>query len=510
VATWPCGDPAKRTPGEWDAVRAAVPGGEHVPSGVIGARTRQAARFLAASGRLPRDVFDLEPPPRATGILILAACDRQQATLERHETDPRRALLRVQLPLRPDPGSYPDWSWVAIPLVLPPTIPPAATLHLPALRVEGGRVRADVAFTHVVPAIRRDGHTVAIGADWGLNTLISAGPVRLNADGTVTALGAGGQYRAGGVLAKAHRLRRHGERLHAKISHYERLAAGRDGHPLTAGLAVLRDELNHVSGKRAHLNEALAASAARWTVDQALVAGASVVYVEDLRTLEARGMGRTLTRLSQIVRGQVTDRLRHMAAEHGIAVVTVPARGTSRNCPRCLAPLRHCKAPDHPGTQGWKWARCPSCGWQGDRDQGAWQRIAARGLTHQHKTATGRATGTMLVRAVDDACEARAVTAPYAPGRDRPKTGPTRKRTTRPAPRRRRTPPAPPRGAQRPGGRAHTAWPLPRAATRDQGATTIGPTPARRPHRARGAALGAGFHLGAHATPPRDLIPSSP
>jgi hypothetical protein len=219
-------------------------------------------------------------------------------------------------------------------------------------------------------------------------------------------------------------------------------------------------------------------------------------------------MGKTLnTRLSQTVRGQVVDRLRHMAAEHGIAVVTVPPRGTSRCCPRCLAPLRHCKAPDQPGTPGWKWARCPSCGWQGDRDQGAWQRIAARGLAHQPKTAVDRATGTMLVRAVDESLEATAVVAaPHAPRHDRSKAGPTRGRTSRPAPRRRRTPPAPPPGgAKRPGGHAHTArTPLPRAATRDQGATTIGCTPSPRPHRARGAALGMGFHLNAHATPPRD------
>ena len=136
------------------------------------------------------------------GMLILAACDRQQAAIERHEADPGRALLRLQLPARPDPRSYRDWSWVAVPLALPPTVPAAAALHLPTLRVAGGRVRADVAFTYPVPQARRDGHTVALGVDWGLNTLLSAGAVRLRPDGSITALGAGAQYRAGGVLAQ--------------------------------------------------------------------------------------------------------------------------------------------------------------------------------------------------------------------------------------------------------------------------------------------------------------------
>jgi hypothetical protein len=514
TGTWPA-DPAKRTPREWDAVRAAVPGGEHLPSAVIRARTRQVARFLTASGRLPAGLFELEDPPAVPGLLPLAACDRQQAGIGRHETDPGRALLRVRLPVRPDPRSYRDWSWVALPLSLPPTVPAAAALHLPTLHVAGGRVLADVAFTRLVPQARRTGHNVALGLDWGLNTLLSAGACRLGPDGTVTALGAGAQYRAGGVLAKAARLRRQGERLQAKLGHYERLASGRDDHPLTVKAGVIQDEARRVAGRRSNLNGALAWSAARWAVDQALTAGASVIYLEDLRGLEARGTGKTLsTRLSQTVRGKIAERIRHLAAEHGIAVVAVPAKNTSRHCPRCLAPLRHCKAPDQPSVPGWKWARCPGCGWQGDRDQGAWQRIAARGLAHQAKTATDRSSATMAIRSVDDELEQRAVAAPYTSGRrDRSKSAPTpRRKPPRRAPRR-RTAPSPPRpagrGGQRPEGRAVTARvPLPRAAARrDQGANTTS-TPARPRHRARGAALGAGFHLHAHATPPHGTTPS--
>lgn len=513
IAAWPA-DPGKRTEQEWDAVRAAIPGGEHVPSSVIRARTRQVARFLAANGRMPAGVFDLEPTPPATGMLILAACDRQEATIERSAADPSRALLRLQLPVRPDPRSHRDWGWVAVPLRLPPTVLASAVLHLPVLRITGGGLRADLAFTHAVPAARRTGHAVALGIDWGLNTLLSAGAARLHADGTITVLGSGAQYRAAGVLAKAHRLRRQAERLAAKVGRYEQLAAGSQAHPLNGKLAVLREGHRRVSQRRSGLNSALAWSAARWAVDQAIASGATVIYCEDLRSLEARGMGRTMnTRLSQAVRGQIVQRTRHLAAEHGIAVVTVPARGTSRNCPRCLSPLRHRKAPDLPQQDGWKWACCPGCGWQGDRDTGAWQRIAARGLACQHQTATDQATGIMMIRTIDGELEQQAVITAQAPGRDRSKTGPTRKRSARPVPRRRGVPsPARPRGlvGQRPEGRAITArLPLPRAARRDQGATTVSPAPHRRPHRARGAALGAGFHLGAHATPPwREPDPS--
>ncbi|WP_409467398.1 zinc ribbon domain-containing protein [Streptomyces sp. HC307] len=128
---------------------------------------------------------------------------------------------------------------------------------------------------------------------------------------------------------------------------------------------------------------------------------------------------------------------RHLAAEAGIAVVTVPPRNTSRHCPQCLTALRHRKVPDRPTTAGWKRAICPGrdCGWQGERDHGAWQRIAARGLTHQAKTVTDRATGQMAIRTVVDTLETKAVITPttQASLADRSETGPTRRRNTRPA-----------------------------------------------------------------------------
>ncbi|WP_419995380.1 zinc ribbon domain-containing protein [Streptomyces boninensis] len=497
-----------------------VPGGEQLPSGVIKARTRQIVAFTKTGGALPRDVFELESTPGVAGMLLLSACDSQQATLDRLDGDPRRALLRLQLPTRPDPRSYRDWTWVCCPIRLPPTIPPSAVLHLPTLAIRGGLVRADLAYTHPVPKASRTGRKVALGVDWGLNTLLSAGAVRLDDSGCVTALGCGAAFRAAGVLAKQHRLRRLSERLRAKLDHQRRLlnGRGRGGIPVPAGLAAkyaaLGAEFDRLSARRTRLAEALAWAAARWTVDQAIATGATVIYVEDLRSLEAGGMGRTLNvRLSQVVRGRIVEHIRHVAAETGIAVVMVPARGTSRRCPRCLSTLRHRKAPDRPADPGWKWAVCPdrgNCGWQGDRDMGAWMRIAARGLRHQTKTVTTDGSrGHMIVRSIDDQLEAGAVitsSTPPACRTDRPKTGPTRRRRTpRSAPRRRGAPSptgSPGPAGKRPEGHAPTDRNrLPRAAHRHQGVTTIS-TPAPGRHRPRGAALGAGFHLNVHATHP--------
>ncbi|MGE5131932.1 MAG: zinc ribbon domain-containing protein [Gemmatimonadota bacterium] len=341
LAAWPA-DPRKRTPEEWEQVRKAIAGGEYLPSSVIRSRTRQVAAFERKHGRLPADLFELEPVARMARMLLLAACDGQQATVER-SGDGRRALLRLQLPTRPDPQKYADWSWVACQITLPPTIPANAVIHLPTLRIAGGKVHA---------------------------------------------------------------------------------------------------------------------------------------------------------------------------AETGIAVVTVPPRNTSKHCPHCLTPLRHRKAPDRPAVSGWKWAICPngSCGWQSDRDQGAWRRIAARGLTHQTKTVVDKASGTMVIRSVAETMESKAVITaePKTSRADRSKTGTTRPRTNRLTPRRREVPsPVRPSGhaGQRPEGHAPTdRTRLPRAAHRHQGVTTIS-TPTSR-HWPHGAALGAGFHLHAHASPPRWAEPT--
>jgi len=359
------------------------------------------------SRKLSVDVFELEPTPGVARMLLLSACDGQQATIERAGESGRRALLRLQLPIRPDPRSYTDWRWVACPIALPPTIAQ---------------------------------------------------------------------------------------------------------HELASKHAVLADEICRVSARRSNLNDALAWSAARWAVDQAIAAEASVIYLEDLRSMEAKGMGRTMnTRLSQQIRGRIAERMRHLAAEMGIAVVTVPARNTSKHCPHCLTPLRHRKAPDRPTTPGWKWAVCPGCGWQGDRDQGAWRRIAARGLTHQTNAVTDHASGHMQIRTVVDNLEAKAKLTPTPhTSRDRSKTGPTRHKPTRPAPRRRRAPsPTGPPGpaGKRPEGQAPTdRTRLPSAAHRHQSVRTIS-TPTNR-YKPQGAALGAGFHLHAHATPPRWADPT--
>jgi IS605 OrfB family transposase len=448
------------------------------------ARTRQSAAFQRAHGRLPADLCEPEAAPGGGHQVVLAAADKQPATPARCDQDPAHyAVLTVHLPVRPDPRTRADWHPVVIRFRLPPTIDVTAALHAPTLRLRAGRLRLDVAHTSAAPKTRRDGHVRAVAFDYGLNTLLTGGSLTLS-DGVQPHVltDARPVFRPDGVLAKVDRQRVLAEQIWAKSAHLQILieghvASGRRPHQLTAEkLAVLRTEHARVSRKRGQLNEQLAQAAAHFMVGHARAAKASVIYLEDLRDMEARGKGRALnTRLSQSVRGQIVAHTRHQAARYGIAVVIVPARGTSKYCPKCLTVFRHRTAPDRT-TPGWKWASCPNqaYGYSADRDVAAWQRIGARGLHHQHLTVLDRSSGTYVIRRTipELAQPVRHTTHPgpltpavsqqrSAAAHDRTKAGPTR---NRPVPRQRRRVPAPP-GVKAPGGK-RPALRMPQSPTR--------------------------------------------
>ncbi|WP_328772290.1 transposase [Streptomyces sp. NBC_00286] len=402
LATWPA-DPHRRTQAEWEALQALLPSG--VGHAEIRNRTRQVRAYVAEHGRLPAGLCELEEPPQIAAQVLLAAMDRQQVTLQR--VDAGLARLRVKLPLCPAPGSGREWAWHVIDLRLPATVGPEAVLHTPTLRpTRGGRIAVDLPHSRPAPATKASGHTVAVGFDWGVNTLLTGTVGRLTGPKTARRVVTDGRpllFDATAVSAKLHRLRGHREHLAARRDHYQQLADGL-GAPLLAWddlhrrAAVLEVEHARVCARIRHLNDALAWAAARWAVDQSLALGASVIYLEDLATLEARGKRRGNARLSGQVRGRVVEAIRHLAATAGITVVTVPARGTSARCPQCLGPLGHHPAPDRLAERGWTWAHCPSCGLSMDRDHAAARRIVSRGLLAQPHTSTDRTTGTRTIR----------------------------------------------------------------------------------------------------------------
>ncbi|MEU5345094.1 zinc ribbon domain-containing protein [Streptomyces sp. NPDC020766] len=402
LATWPA-DPHRRTEAEWTALRKLLPAG--VNGAEIRNRTRQVRAYLSEHGCLPAGLCVLEGPPQVAGLVLLAAMDRQQVTLAR--VDAATARLRVKLPLCAVPATGREWAWHVIDIRLPATITPDAVLHTPTLRpTPAGRIAVDLPHSRPAPTTKATGHTVALGFDWGVNTLLTGALGRLTGKGQGERVLTDGRplvFDATAVSAVLHRLRTLREHLAVKRDHCQALADGLGSPHLAWGehvarAGVLAVEHGRVCARIRHLNTALARAAARWAVDQAAALGASVICLEDLATLEARGHRRGNARLSGQVRGTVAEAIRHLAAKAGIAVVTVPARGTSKRCPGCLATLTHHPAPDRLSERGWKWAHCAGCGLSMDRDLAAARRIVSRGLLAQTHTVTDRATGIRAIR----------------------------------------------------------------------------------------------------------------
>jgi hypothetical protein len=331
------------------------------------------------------------------------------------------------------------------------------------------------------------------------------------------------RFDATGVSAKLHRLRGNREQVAARREHYARLLEGLPASDpggqrvlLQAKHAALAAEHQRICDRIRHLNRALAWAAARWAVDQAQALGASVIYLEDLATLEARGRRIGNSRLSGQVRGSVVDAIRHLAARAGLMVVTVPARGTSKHCPRCTGVLAHTPAPDRTGEKGWKWAVCRSCGLAGDRDHAAAERIVARGLLAQTHLRTNPRTGDHATTTIVDGNVARArrpkrrtratrrVARGTAPGRSsshRPAPGRPTSRTT-PPPIQRRVPDrrAVPAPATKTAAGKRPAGPVPQ--THPSRRERSGPARDCLPHsgRLRRPRAGWGFHRAVRAT----------
>lgn len=459
-------------------------------------RTRQIAAFVGERGHMPQDLCELEPEVRMGRTLLLAAADRQLVELERVEDTAR---LRVKLPRTAAPAAYGDWPWVTMDAWLPPTVPEAAKPCTPTLRVVEGRVRMDLPFEVVGIPHSPSGHERALGVDWGVNTFLTASLGKL-VEGTVVTDGRPLVFDAAGISVKLERLRRESEAIAKKMAHLERLVGGRDeGDPRRrqpeAKLERLKVEHEHLGLRRRRLGRALAWSGARWLVDQAHALAATAIYVEDLATLEPRGRSAsTRVRISSAVRGELFSALRHLGLKEGVAVVMVPARGTSAGCPRCQGALHHVAAPNRLRDQVWKWAHCPRCGLSLDRDHAASQRVLGRGLLSQDRVEED-AAGRLFV----------------GEGRDAPvRRARRRKKKPHPRPRthtRKSTPPAAPAGSPDPGPHRDPRFPAQQrpAGRMPQGggdaagqAPTKFPYPRHRPgpdsHRPAFARLGRGFH----------------
>ncbi|SEC53794.1 Putative transposase DNA-binding domain-containing protein [Rhodococcus koreensis] len=331
----------------------------------------------ALAGRLR--ITDVQGPPQVAAMAQLSAADRQLAQITATE---RELVFTVKLPTCPAPAGRAQWRNVRLTATIPGHLHGRAITdwHLPTLVLDRKGLLWRCAATELVPDCDLGSATVAVGVDWSPSTLGAAAITTENPDGLSSDY-RGFTYDDRGLGTKLARLQTEGQMLHRKAARLTQLAATAPPEVrarLEEKIAVLNEHRTSVGVKRGRINRELGFHFARQVTDYAEAAGAQVIAVEDLTTLETRGHGRVNNnRAAQSARRKAVTALAHTAASVGVAVVSVPARGSSAQCPGCDAPLAR------PG--GYHTAWCPRCGVGGNRDHVAGVNLAKRALLGRGK-----------------------------------------------------------------------------------------------------------------------------
>lgn len=432
LTTWPK-NPYKRTRVEWEElwklVRATP--GLYVTKRIVRNRINSILNYCLKhrTAVLPTNITELEDPPHVPPLILFPAGDRQNVTLEKvvSEDGSMWGILRIKLPTCATPQRRKDWEWVTIHFIISSHVPTDAVLHTPNLRVKTTKkcngktitkLYIDLSYDRIVPEqpdCKNTGETYSrsVNFDWGVNTcmtgtLTTLDPGTMGVNAIVRTSGKPVSYKGSGIIARGHRQRIISERLSTKIAHYKKLVEGiRVPYALPKDtlnkLEILESELAEVSMNRKGLHHALAWSVAGWAIDYAKSQHATIIFVEDLKDLEARSLGKKQNvRCNSAIRSQIFEAMRHLGTLEGILVVEVPARNTSSLCARCLTKIKHVKAPDRLTELGHSWAYCPNCGYSADRDHSASERIGSRGLAGQEHIKVNKKTGKATISVTVD------------------------------------------------------------------------------------------------------------
>ncbi|WP_072937601.1 zinc ribbon domain-containing protein [Rhodococcus koreensis] len=329
-------------------------------------------------------ITDVQGPPQVAAMARLSAADRQLAQITPAGDE---LVLTVKLPTSPVPAGRAQWRRVRLTATIPTHLHGRAITdwHLPTLVLDHRGLLWRCAATELVPDCDLGSASVAVGVDWSPSTLGAAAittedPAGLSSDYR------GFTYDDRGLGTKLARLQTEGQMLHRKAARLTRLAATAPPEVrarLEDKIAVLNEHRTAVGAKRGKINRELGFHFAHQVTDYAEAAGAQVIAVEDLTTLETRGHGRVNNnRAAQSARRKAVTALAHTAAGVGVAVVAVPARGSSAQCPGCDEPLAR------PG--GYHDAWCSGCLVGGNRDHVAGVNLAKRALLGKNKVARRR------------------------------------------------------------------------------------------------------------------------
>jgi len=242
----------------------------------------------------------------------------------------------------------------------------------------------------------------ALGFDWGIRVLVTAGVVDL--DGKQ--IGRPFFLDTGPFDGRQARLRRQIDRIRAKVARMEqqrdRFPSGDPRRkPSEEALPILRREISRCWRKYEARNNDLAHLAANVLLVLATAFDCKLIAGESLKSMKSAGHGRGAKgrwrnwRNNSQVRGELWRVLRYKCFLAGVRLEWQQARQTSHVCPRCGSRANTYSSPEHrTQVNDWgAWLCCsnPACLWNGSRDYAASLNIARLGATLiRHAQTTGR------------------------------------------------------------------------------------------------------------------------
>ncbi len=374
------------------AIAAEVSGGaSDGTAGLGGAFARNVHRQIARWVRLHPGVdpaglriTTLQPVPSVARRVRLGAVDAQLATLV--TSTATELTLRIKLPVRQHPDSRTDWRWVQLDIPIPQHLHHRSITgwHLPEVTLDRRGALFRFAFAETVPRPPTVADAAsAVGVDWSpKDMVVAATVVRDTQSNAMYSDFRGRRFDDHGLSVKLARLQRQGQFLRRKIARLEQLipqASIPTRQRLEGKMSALQAEMLSCGQKRARINRDLAYLAAQYVTVIARASGASIIALEDLATLEARGLGKDVNNtVAQSARRVAANAIEHIATRDGLTVVDVPPRGTSANCPTCDNLV------SRPG--GYHSAACATCMFTVNRDDVGAVNTAKRALAAERVT----------------------------------------------------------------------------------------------------------------------------
>lgn len=381
----------------------------------------QCCNFYLKHDRFPACSEEMQPVPvLKVGILPYAGDDGGDKGQAYHlHLDPEKRVVFFAFRFPDEEGRWRrTWAQRELALSLPDPVVErlrAGTALAPTLReireADGTRYAVlDFIVEVSVPAPAEFGRVRRVlGWDWGVRTLVTATVVDRSGNrlspplfldtGRFDGQQAHTRKQIDGLKAKVTKLEKQRDRFPAGDKRRE---------PAEKQLAVLRQEIACCWRKYQARNEDLAHLAANMLILLANVWEAELIAGESLKSLKARGRGRSARgkwvnwRNNSQIRGALWRVLRYKCLLSGLHLIWQYPQGTTHSCPKCGKPAHTYADPalDAKQLDEGPWLRCFACGWNGARDYAAAINIALLGVafllqeraSQEHATRSKRPT----------------------------------------------------------------------------------------------------------------------